>query len=220
MDVIRPAARRWGGDADPGTALIVCPNRVFQLTPLFDHTETSDTIPATAWATLTRWGPGRTRLITQDHVFDVRVRDEPELVKADPRIPTLRRARRGPIWHAPGSEPVQLDAHFLYGVGQPRPLGDGATAVFNAQMYRMARVHQQQIYTDDLYGPHHQKQTMIPKALWATHMGDHAPMVWLLEPKGGDTWVFRAPGVPVKRPVSCDSRPVKPTLKAPRAPTE
>jgi hypothetical protein len=199
-DVLRPPGDAEAGD--PGTAIVVCPERIFQLTPLPKHPERSDALAPATWATLTRWGPGRTRLITGQaggaKAWDLFMR-APAKAAPNQHLRALSRARpQAPIWHAPGADPVQLAGTALHGLpGGPRPLGADAQVAFNPNLYRAVRLQpadatHRAVRVDALYEALPRTAKIKKDALWATHLGDYGPLLWALEPDG-KRWRLRAP---------------------------
>ncbi len=186
-DALRPER----GDEDPGTAVVVCPNRVLQLTPLPRHEERTDRIAHTDWATLTRRGPGRTRLLAgragKPWAYDLRLRAAPTPERPDPRVTSLVAARPlAPVWHAPGAAPIQLTDDALHGLADgPRPVGAGARAWFSPQLYAVARVRGQSARVDRLYeGTPAKTMKRHAGTLWAAQSGDFGPVLWTLSPYG------------------------------------
>lgn len=203
-DALYPAEPSRGADDDPGAAVVVCPERVFHLTPLPAHDERSDALVAARWATLTRWGPGRSLLLTGTEGglrgLDLRPHAAPAEWKPPAAAEALWRARPlAPIWWAAGGDPVQLADGALHGLaGGPRPLGKDATAVFDPQAYRSVRARKTpagtELRLDGLYGGGATRATLPPGALWAVHRGGYAPHLWAVVPAAeGPGWRLVAP---------------------------
>ncbi len=211
VDALRPPARGPGGEADPGAALVVCPERVFQLAPLPAYRERDDAITRSTWATLTRWGPGRSRLLTGTadrlRAYDLNTRAPPRDVPASPAAVALWRAHpQGPVWWAPGADPIQVAKGALHGLpGGSRAVGEDAIIRVNPQSFRAVRVHTdptgRQARVDALYAPYPFEKaaggpveaTLPAGSPWATHLGDYGPLLWAVVPDG-EGWAVVAPG--------------------------
>lgn len=203
VDVMRPSERKGHGDADPGVALVVCRDRVFQLAPLPLYPERVDPLAPAAWSTLTRWGPGRVHLLRGGpkalRGYDLLQAAPPAPLKPPSAARDLHRARpAAPIWNALGAPPVQLAADALYGLPSgPRRLGRGAVARFQPQLYRVARLRPEaggwEARVDALYAYPVRKGQLPQGSLWALHQGDYGPLLWSLAP-AGERWVLEAVG--------------------------
>jgi hypothetical protein len=200
-DALRPPESERGTGADPGTAVVVCPDQVIQLTPLRDRAERVDPMPAARWATLTRWGPARARLMTGDgaqlRAAVLPLRGAPAWRPAAAQATKLHASRpSAPIWQAPAAAPVQLGAQAIHGLrAAPLPLGAGAHAQLNPQLYRVARVQPgagRGLNVDGLYDGSRRAASLGPRDVWATHLGDYGPLVWVLRNEEG-RWSLGAP---------------------------
>lgn len=185
-DSIRPGTDPK--DNHPGVAAVVCPDRVLQLTPLPGDDERADALPPMTWATLTRWGPGRSRLVA-GHADGVKVYEiwpghPPRAVPTPPAVAALAAANpQAPIWQAIGAAPVQITPDTLHGPGGARPLGKGVTARFSPNQYKALRIQGQTAQVDGLYGARGGRAELPAGALWTTQVGDYGPMLWVLAPE-------------------------------------
>lgn len=202
-DVMRPSERKGHGDADPGVALVVCRDRVFQLAPLRLYPERVDPLPPARWSTLTRWGPGRVHLLRGD-AKALRGHDLLQAAAPAPLTPpaaarALHRARPdAPIWNALGAPPVQLAPDAVHGLPSgTRPLGEGAIARLQPQLYRVARLRPDgdgwEARVDALYADRPHRGRLPAGGQWATHQGDYGPLLWLLV-RDGERWSAEALG--------------------------
>ncbi len=195
VDAVPPDHMQYGA-GDPGVALVVCSDRVLQLSPLKEAEERWDPIEPGKWASLTRWGPARARLLVggaRPRVYTIGVREPPAPLPVPPQIGALLRERpNAPIWHRPPAAPVQLTGEALYGLGAPRRFGKGVQAWLQPNLYRSLRRRGTELRTDSLYEGPRRSATLAEGALVAMHGGDYAPFVLSLE-EGPRGWRVRSP---------------------------
>ncbi|MBU0551298.1 hypothetical protein KKF91_12880 [Myxococcota bacterium] len=172
----------------PGVAMVVCDNRVYQITPLLSHDERVDTLPPMRWATITRWGPGRAQLIAAHPdgvgVYTLWPGHPPQRVKTPEAVAALAALADAPIWQGLGVEPVQLTPNVLRTPTTSRPLGDGARAWFSGHQQRALRLKATasglSFRSDSLIGGASRQVTLPVGAIWAIQPGDVGPLLWAL----------------------------------------
>ena len=205
-DVLRPQAPKV-----PSRAVIVCPDRVYQLSPDPKVAERDDSIGKMAWATLTRRSPSNLRLLAAmgGAVSSRAIRSgEPPAAGTITTAETALFGERptAPIWTFEAAHPAQLAPDAVYGLpGPPRPIGgEGTEIVFNPQLYRVARARRTKdalrVRLDALYDDASKSEQLPASAQWAMHRGDYAPSVWVLTPHKSRWWL----------------RPIWPSPRAPR----